>query len=370
LIKRIIISTGILFAFASATALPARNNPGAGYDFINNGKIAGHQFENMYEKAQIEIGDLKISSNARNAVKRNLTFLKRLAAHKSFKVGNLNISARRLKQTGQLLSAFLSTPQKSGLQKFSFYQIEGEDSKGNVHFTGYFTPVLKARKKPDKKYKYPLYAMPNLKKIPSRKAIDTRKALAGRGLELAYTSSLLDNYFLHVQGSGLLDFGNGNLKKIGYAGQNGHSYKSLGKMLVSAGEIPAEKISLKTIRKWFDEHPDQLSTMLNRNPSYTFFKWRKARITGAAGVELTPMHSVAVDDECIPYGACLLAEVPELNQEGQLKGHRLQFLFAHDTGGAIRGPGHLDLYHGFGRKAGDKAGDLHHYGRLWLILAR
>ncbi|MGM0601303.1 MAG: murein transglycosylase A [Candidatus Rifleibacteriota bacterium] len=370
MIKHIIITTGILFAFASGAALPAQNNPGAGYDFDNNGKIAGQQFNQMYEKGQFKINDMKISAKAKNAAQRNLAVLSRLAANKSFQVGNLNISARILKQTGKLLAAYLNAPGESELQKFTFYQIEGEDGKGNVHFTGYFTPVLKARKVPNKYFKYPLYAMPTLKKIPSRRAIDNQKALVGKGLELAYTSSLLDNYFLHVQGSGLLDFGDENLKKIGYAGQNGHSYKSLGKMLVSTGKIPAEKISLRSIRDWFDKNPDQLSAMLNRNPSYTFFKWRKAKITGAAGVELTPMHSVAVDDDCIPYGACLLAEVPELDEEGQLKGHRFQFLFAHDTGGAIRGPGHLDLYHGFGRKAGDKAGDMHHYGRLWLLLAK
>lgn len=110
--------------------------------------------------------------------------------------------------------------------------------------------------------------------------------------------------------------------------------------------------------------------MLNKNPSYTYFKWKKKTIAGAAGVSLTPMHSVAVDRTCIPYGACLLAKMPVLDNKGNLIGHKWQIIFAQDTGGAIRGPGHLDLYHGSGKSAGDKAGDLHHYGRVWLMLAK
>ena len=109
--------------------------------------------------------------------------------------------------------------------------------------------------------------------------------------------------------------------------------------------------------------------ILNKNTSYTFFKWKKKSVTGAAGVPLTPMHSVAVDKSCIPYGACLIAEIPVLDEDGTLIKHKWQLLFAHDTGGAIRGPGHLDLYHGNGQTAGDRAGDLHHYGRVWLMLA-
>jgi membrane-bound lytic murein transglycosylase A len=82
------------------------------------------------------------------------------------------------------------------------------------------------------------------------------------------------------------------------------------------------------------------------------------------------MHSVAVDKKCIPYGAFLLAEVPILDENGVLAGKQFRILFAHDTGGAIRGPGHLDLYHGEGKKAGNMAGDLHHYGQVWLLLPK
>lgn len=351
----------------------AQNNPqrlGSGYDFAKNGKIASGQFSQMYTQSSPEIGLTQPSADCLQAAKLNLRVLARISNHELLKQGNLKISGLKLKETGKLLFEFLQTNQYDLIEKFNLHQIKGEDNQGNVHFTGYFTPILNVRKQADDTFKHPIYAMPKLKKIPSRKAIDEENALDGQALELGYGNSLLENYFLHVQGSGILDFGDNKKRLVGYAGQNGYPYRSIGKMLVTSGAIPAEKISLRTIREWFAANPDQMSSILNRNPSYTFFKFRNSKITGAAGISLTPMHSVAVDKKCIPYGACLIAEMPVLNDNGTLIGHKWQILFAHDTGGAIRGPGHLDLYHGPGKTAGDRAGDLHHYGRVWLMLAK
>ena len=106
------------------------------------------------------------------------------------------------------------------------------------------------------------------------------------------------------------------------------------------------------------------------NPSCPFFGETDKAPQGSANVDVQPGYSVAADMKLIPAGACLLAEVPRLDAEGILQGHDLRILFVHDTGGAIKGPGHLDLYHGLGREAGMAAGDLHHYGRVWLLLAR
>jgi membrane-bound lytic murein transglycosylase A len=367
--KRLLLLSLLLVALPA----PAQKVPqglGAGYDFANNGKVSGKSFKQMYIKSTPEIRNLFITADSKRAAQLNKEFLDRITAKQTFKAGNLQISANKLIRTNAKLQQMLQQKKADLQQEFDFYQIEGEDSLGNVHFTGYFTPVLQARYKADAKFKHPLYAMPGLKSIPARQAIDQGNALQGKNLELAYTSSLLENYFLQVQGSGVLEFADGSRKLIGYAGQNNKPYRSIGKMLVSSGAISAEKISLRSIREWFAAHPDKMQPMLNKNPSYVFFKWRKKKITGAAGIPLTAMHSVAVDKKCIPYGACLIAEVPVLDANGSLAGHRLQLLFAHDTGGAIRGPGHLDLFHGNGSAAGDKAGDLHHYGRVWLLLAK
>lgn len=368
MLKRLLMSLSFLMLAQVACAQQNSAKLGQGYEFANNGKVAAPVFEQMYIKNTPKIGQINISPNLQEGAAINSRLLARISAQKVFSVDNLEISGKQLRQAASIIDKFAASGRPELLQQLACYQIKGEDDRGNVHFTGYFTPRLEAREKPDKKFKYPIYTMPKGSRLPTRKAIDHENALAGQGLELAYTSSLLDNFFLSVQGSGILDFGKDVTRLIGYAGSNKHSYRSVGKILISNGSVSVDKISLRTIRAWFAAHPEQLVPTLNKNTSYTFFKWRNKAITGAAGVPLAPMHSIAVDKSCIPYGACLLAEVPVLDANGTLAGHQWQILFAHDTGGAIRGPGHIDLYHGQGTAAGDSAGDLHHYGRLWLLL--
>ncbi|MEW6708622.1 MAG: murein transglycosylase A [Candidatus Riflebacteria bacterium] len=359
-----------LLIFAAGGIQTARGELGKGYEFIGNGKKAGKKLEKVFTPDRPTPTKLAPSSDFPKACDRNRQALAKLSDSTIFSIDEMKISGSALKKTAAAISEIpLSQPAKL-LKNFDFFMINGEDGAGNVHFTGYFTPVLDVRKKPDNHFKFPIYSMPGFKPVPERRKIDQGNALAGLGLEMAYSNSLLDNFFLSVQGSGILDFGNGNRKYIGYAGQNGHPYCSVGKMLVEAGAIPPDRISLRSIREWFDRHPEQLVPLLNRCPAYTFYAWRNRPTTGGAGVELTAMHSVAVDRKFIPYGACLLAEVPVLDANGKLLGHEWRILFAHDTGGAIKGPGHLDLYHGAGKEAGNQAGDLHHYGRVWLILAR
>ncbi|MFZ5952800.1 MAG: murein transglycosylase A [Candidatus Rifleibacteriota bacterium] len=359
-----------LLIFATGEIQTAKGELGKGYEFIGNGKRAGKKLEKVFTPDRPSPMKFAASSDFAKACHKNRRVLAKLADSNVFGIDGMKISGSALKKTAAAVSEIhLSEPEKL-LKNFDFFLINGEDGMGNVHFTGYFTPVLEVRKKPDDNFKYPIYSMPGFKPIPDRRQIDHGNALAGLDLEMAYSNSLLDNFFLSVQGSGVLDFGNGNRRYIGYAGQNGHPYRSVGKMLVEAGAIPPDRISLRSIREWFARHPEQLVPLLNHCPAYTFYKWRNGPTTGGAGVELTPMHSVAVDRKFIPYGACLLAEVPVLDANGNLLGHEWRILFAHDTGGAIKGPGHLDLYHGAGKESGDKAGDLHHYGRVWLILAR
>ena len=110
------------------------------------------------------------------------------------------------------------------------YQLKGQDGKGNVKFTGYFTPELKVRKQKSNRYPYPIYAYPeNWKgRLPSRRQIDGERVLNGQGLELAFAKRLEDIYYMQLQGSGLVNFGNGKRRYFGYAGSNKHPYSSIG----------------------------------------------------------------------------------------------------------------------------------------------
>ena len=341
---------------------------GHGYEFENNGKRdRNEKFEQIYTKVEIDAPGIGIDFILKKALKQNEKFLKRKASEHS--IGNLDFSNSELLGVSQKLHESLDS---IDLSSFEFHQINGEDEKGNVHFTGYFVPVIEVHQQADSVFKYPLYERPSIpySQMPSRKEIDFDKALKGQNLELAYTSSLLDNFFMQVQGSGIIRYQDGKTKLLSYGGNNGKKYTSIGKYLVSSGQIEESEISLKSIREYFEKNPDSLETVLSKNESYTFFVKTGEKPVGAANIALTPEVSIAVDPNFIPLSSILLAKVPTLNEAGELVGHEFQIVIAQDKGGAIRGSGHVDVYFGIGNDAKKKASALHHYGVLWLLLPK
>ena len=244
--------------------------------------------------------------------------------------------------------------------------MKGFDGYQNVLMTGYYSPVLHARRSPQGKYQHPIYAMPVNKRFTRQQIYNG--ALAGKGLELAYSDSMLDNFLLGVQGSGYVDFGNGNLNYFAYAGQNGFKYQAVGRLLVEDGEIPKEKMSIQAIRDWGKANPSRVQGLLERNPSYVFFtNDPSGKVKGTAGVPLVPMAAVASDRNLIPSGTVLLVEVPDIDNDGNWKGtHKLHLMVALDVGGAVNGH-HFDLYRGIGDEAGHIAGLSKHYGRVWVL---
>lgn len=214
--------------------------------------------------------------------------------------------------------------------------MQGQDGYQNVLMTGYYSPVIHARHKPTGKFNQPIYALPSQKRV-SRADIYAG-ALSGKGLELAYSDSMIDNFLLGVQGSGYVDFGNGELRYFAYAGQNGFEYVAIGRLLVEEGEVPKEKMSIQAIRNWAAANPERLQALLERNPSYVFFKNDpEGKVKGAAGVPLIPMAAVAADRNLIPLGSVLLMEVPTINNDGTWGGeHHLRLMVALDVGGLLK----------------------------------
>ena len=252
----------------------------------------------------------------------------------------------------------------------SLAQLGGADRQGNILFTGYFSPVLEVRHRPDAHYKYPIYAMPSCgSRCPTRAQIN-QGALANQGLELGYSKSLIDNFLMDVQGSGFVHYGDDDqLQYLGYSGKNGHGYVSIGRVLIDRGEVPKAQMSLKAIKDWAHSQPeDRVMELVDQNPSYVFFERRPTNdVFGAAGIPLLPLAAVAADKTLLPMGTPILAEVPLLDKEGNWTGqHQLRLLIALDVGGAVK-KGHLDLYHGMGEQAGVAAGHHKHFGRVWKL---
>ena len=91
------------------------------------------------------------------------------------------------------------------------------------------------------------------------------------------------------------------------------------------------------------------------NPSYTFFEPVNKPVTGAANIPLIESHSIAVDTRYVPLGAVMVGKTPILNSVNELVKYEWKILFAHDTGAAIKGAGHVDIYTGIGVSAKTKA---------------
>lgn len=147
-------------------------------------------------------------------------------------------------------------------------------------FTGYYEPEIPASHVRKGRFQYPIYKSPPdlRKKRPyhTRHAIDCKGALKGRGLELAWVEDPVDIFMLQIQGSGRLRFEDGSVRSVLYDGQNGHKYVALGRVMVDRGLLKREEVSMFSIREWLAAHPDQVTDLLDTNPSYVFFKLGQA----------------------------------------------------------------------------------------------
>ncbi|MBT5433127.1 MAG: MltA domain-containing protein [Alphaproteobacteria bacterium] len=237
---------------------------------------------------------------------------------------------------------------------------------GETHglFTGYYEPLLQGSRSPSATYHYPLYRLPAaLASMPDRAAIDNG-ALDGMGLELVWVDDPVAAFFLHIQGSGRVALDDGSEIRVGYAGQNGHAYFAIGRLLIDREEIAREDISLQTIRDWLHANPDQAFDVMETNPSYIFFhELDGPGPLGAQGVPLTPGRSLAVDKEFLAYGApvWLSTHLPDGQPWNRL-------MIAQDTGGAINGPVRGDIFFGGGDWAEWMAGHMKGEGRTWILL--
>ncbi len=346
---------------------------GRGYDFDRNGKLTtAKRMKKVFVKDKVDLDfSTLLDEDLRYAAKICHKRLDNKKLKAENKAGNLTISKEQLQENLAIIQQLKdgNTPLN---EVFDTYKIWGEDKKGNMHFTAYYTPILCAREKPDSVYRFPLYRKPkNWKgKLPSRREIDGEGVLKGKGLEIAYSNNLIDLYSLQIQGSGYLEYEDGRKEMLHYGGKNGHPYRSIGRYLVSSGRISARSASLSTIKNYVKENPDQMENVLFHNPSYTFFNPDSRKPSGAMRTELVGLHSVAVDRRYIPLGSLLLGKVPYIDRKNKVVRYEYRLLIAQDVGGAIKGAGHVDIYAGTGAKGKRYADRMHHYGNLWLLIPK
>jgi membrane-bound lytic murein transglycosylase A len=270
--------------------------------------------------------------------------------------------------------------------RFDIYQSRGCDEQGTVLFTGYYRPILDARLTPDDEFRYPLYRRPaDLVQDPttgkygradggpylSREEI-TRGALAGQGLELCYLRTPFEAYIVTIQGSGKLRLPDGTFLNIGYHGDNGREYTSVGQTLVDKGVLDAKDLSLQGLIRFFNEHPEH-THYLDLNPRYIFFTPREGGPYGSLNVPVIPFRSIATDKEVYPRACVGFIEtlIPARTPDGEIRDHRyIGFEMDQDTGGAIRAAGRCDVFLGTGPTVGELAGRTFSEGKLYYIFAK
>jgi len=276
---------------------------------------------------------------------------------------------------------------------FQPYLVANNDAPEGL-FTGYYEIELRGALKADDTFNVPVYRKPEdqvvvdlgefnpalagqslvgrvengrLRPYYARGAIQDG-ALAGRGLELVWLDDPLDAFMLHVQGSGRVRLRDGRTTRIGYAGHNGHAYRSIGQELIRRGALAPNEASWQGIRQWMERNPDAAADLLAVNQRYIFFdEIRGEGPIGAQGVALTAGRSLAVDTHYMPLGLPMWLDTL---QPGPADEPLRRLVVAQDTGAAIKGPVRGDFFWGTGDAALEQAGRMKHRGRYYLLLPR
>lgn len=240
--------------------------------------------------------------------------------------GASGITKNEMLRTVELLQRINLLDPSVLLTTFDFYQVNTELHKDRVRMTGYYTPVIKASRVRTAEFTVPMLKRPQV--VPCPAAIKGG-ALNGQNLELAWLQSEKELKNAQLQGNCLVEFQDGKREHFGFGG-----------------------------------------SVKGRGGVYVFFTPVDEQVLGAGTFPLTARYSVATDLRYIPLGATLLAELPDLDAAGNLKGYTYRILFSQDRGGGILTTKRMDLYSGIGLNGLQEARKINGYGRLWVLLPK
>jgi membrane-bound lytic murein transglycosylase A len=263
---------------------------------------------------------------------------------------------------------------------------------GKAFATGYFEPEIAGSRTRRPGYAVPVYAMPSdlVRGWPDdvppaertgrpplgrydeqgrfvlyhdRAAIEDG-ALDGKAQVIAYAADPVEFFFLQIQGSGRLITPEGEVIRIGYAGQNGREYVGIGGVMrergllgSGPGKYPG---SMQGIMAYIRENPREGRDLMRLNKSWIFFTELKGDgPLGALGRAGAARNSVAADPAFVPLGAPVWLDLDRREANG--------LWVAQDTGGAIKGANRFDTFWGAGEDARRDRGR-HERARARLVL--
>ena len=335
---------------------------------------------------QIDLDDDLDFASLDLAIDRSVQYYEGSGRNSVYRMADKLIGAKQLKESllafRQIIRNGAGNEEKKNQirHEFDIYRAAGDDEYGGVLFTGYYEPLLEGSLTPTDKYKYPLYKPPpdlvmkaisknetkisrmkNGEAVPyyTRREIDVEGVLKGRGLELLWVADPVELFTLHIQGSGKIKLEDGRMLTVSYAQNNGRPFRIINNRNV--------KNFLKS------KQEEELFEILSYNERYIFFRFVEEPL-GSLGQPVTPDRSIATDPDYFPQGALAFIRLrkPVFDAEGNIS-QRVpfsRFVLSQDKGSAIKGPGRVDLFCGFGANAQSTAGSLKEKGELFFLIKK
>ena len=286
-------------------------------------------------------------------------------------------------------------PARDGPEFFARHFETARVGDGSAFATGYFEPQIAGSRTRRAASDVPVYAMPDdlirawpsdtpasertgsaplgrynssgeFELYPDRAEIEAG-ALDGRVPVIAYAADPVEFFFLQIQGSGRLVTPEGDVIRIGYAGQNGRGYTGIGGVMRERGLLgdgPGQYPgSMQGIMAYIRENPADGGDLMRLNKSWIFF--RELTGDGPLGAMSVPVRrgsSVAADPAFVPLGAPVWLDMDRGEADG--------LWIAQDTGGAIKGANRFDTFWGAGADAREIAGGMSARGDALLLLPK
>lgn len=336
------------------------------------------------------------------AIDRSLSYYDGAGRNQLFKVAGRLVDAKQMKKTlitfREILLSNATTEQKKKriAGEFLVLRAAGANGDGDVVFTGYYEPLLEGSLTQTDKYQYPLYRPPpdivmekvskndtrigrkeNGRAVPyyTRREIDVDGVLRGKGLELIWVSDPVELNSLHTQGSGKIRMEDGKMLTVSYAQNNGRPFSSVTQNMLDQNKIDKSDTSYRGFKIWLKSKSEkEIFEILSHNERYIFFRFVDREPVGSMGQPVTPDRSIATDPAYFPQGALAFIRLrkPVLDDDYNVTSRVdfSRFVLNQDKGSAIKGPGRVDLFCGFGPKAQATAGSLKEKGELYFLLIK
>ena len=249
--------------------------------------------------------------------------------------------------------------------------VEGAAVPANAGImTGYATPEVTVRLKPDERYRFPIFGdlrekHPELVKLSRRELLASAQA---REAAIAWIDDPLAWALVETNGSARLVIeestakdGRKSKSAITRVATNGRPWTSIGRWLAYRGLIDGATYTFADVAQAAAAHPDKTEEAALDNERVVYFAFAAERnfppTYGLPVGKLMSGYSCAADQSIYPAGSVLV--IVERSAQTPAEGappRTARFVFVQDAGGAIEGPGRIDAYFGDGIDALIRAG--------------